>query len=147
MAESDTQPRYSGTDPEKTGQETTINIDHQPGDSQNPSGNSSLDAEKVDKLPANPWMDPKSFPDGGTKAWLTVAGASACLFVSFGWINCVGVFQDYYETHQLKEYSPSNIAWIPALQSRSYPFSKTLFTEDNSLLHVVWRTIRRQDFR
>ena len=77
------------------------------------------DAEKAEKPPANAWMDPKSFPDGGAEAWLTVAGASACLFVSFGWVNCVGIFQNYYETNQLKEYSASNIAWIPSLQSRS----------------------------
>lgn len=73
------------------------------------------DVEKVEK-PVNPWMDPSSFPDGGSQAWLTVAGAAACLFVSFGWVNCVGIFQDYYQTHQLKEYSPSNVAWIPSLQ-------------------------------
>lgn len=79
----------------------------------------SEDAEKAVKPAPNAWMNPESFPEGGTKAWLTVAGASACLFVSFGWVNCVGIFQDYYQTHQLKTYSPSNIAWIPALQSRS----------------------------
>ena len=83
------------------------------------SDTGSEDAEKSEKPAPNAWMDPKAFPEGGAKAWLTVAGASACLFVSFGWVNCVGIFQDYYQTHQLKEYSPSNIAWIPALQSRS----------------------------
>jgi hypothetical protein len=80
--------------------------------SETPSSHSQ-DAEKP---PINPWMDPKSFPDGGAKAWLAVAGSSACLFVSFGWVNCIGVFQDYYQTHQLREYSPSQIAWIPSLQ-------------------------------
>ena len=79
----------------------------------------SEDAEKAEKPPPNAWMDPKAFPDGGTKAWLTVAGASACLFVSFGWVNCVGIFQDYYQSNQLKNYTPSDIAWIPALQSMS----------------------------
>ena len=39
------------------------------------------------------------------------------LFVNFGWITSIGVFQDYYQTHQLKEYSPSTVAWIPALQA------------------------------
>ena len=34
--------------------------------------------------PANPWADPSSFPDGGPQAWLTVAAASACFFVSWG---------------------------------------------------------------
>lgn len=76
----------------------------------------SLDDELVQKPAENPWMDPKAFPEGGAQAWLTVAGSSACLFVSFGWVNCVGVFQEYYQTHQLKAYSASDVAWIPALQ-------------------------------
>ena len=33
-------------------------------------------------------MDPRSFPDGGLKAWLVVFGGFCCLFCSFGWINC-----------------------------------------------------------
>ncbi|KAH7354538.1 major facilitator superfamily transporter [Plectosphaerella cucumerina] len=55
-------------------------------------------------------------PDGGTQAWLTVAGSSACLFVSFGWVNCIGVFQDYYLAHQLRAYTESEVSWIPSLQ-------------------------------
>lgn len=70
------------------------------------------------KPPPNPVVEPTAFPEGGTSAWLTVAGSSACLFVSFGWVNCVGIFQEYYQTHQLRQYSASDIAWIPALQSR-----------------------------
>lgn len=56
------------------------------------------------------------FPDGGAEAWLVILGGWCCLFVSFGWITSIGVFQEYYQTHQLKEYSPSEVAWIPALQ-------------------------------
>ncbi|KAK8123713.1 hypothetical protein PG999_003631 [Apiospora kogelbergensis] len=59
---------------------------------------------------------PSSFPDGGAEAWWTVAGASSCLFVSFGWINCVGIFQDYYQENQLAAYAPSDIAWISSIQ-------------------------------
>ncbi|KAI9840705.1 MAG: hypothetical protein M1838_003939 [Thelocarpon superellum] len=70
-----------------------------------------------EKAPMNPMMDPSSFPDGGLKAWSVVLGGFCCLFVSFGWINCIGVFQDYYQTHQLRDYSPSTVAWIPALQT------------------------------
>ena len=58
-----------------------------------------------------------AFPDGGLKAWTTVLGSFFCLFVSFGWINCIGVFQEYYQTHQLAAYSPSTIAWIPSLET------------------------------
>jgi len=52
------------------------------------------DLEKVPTIvqtPAPPAMDPSQFPDGGTKAWLTVLGGFCCLFVSFGWINSIGV--------------------------------------------------------
>jgi len=66
------------------------------------------------------------FPEGGKDAWLTVAGASACLFVSFGWVNCVGIFEEYYRAHQLKEYTAFDVAWIPALQSRSQFFGNIL---------------------
>lgn len=58
----------------------------------------------------------KAFPDGGVQAWLTVIGSAACLFCSFGWVNAVGIFQDYYEETLLREYSASTIAWIPSLQ-------------------------------
>ncbi|KAL8849477.1 MAG: hypothetical protein Q9221_005559 [Calogaya cf. arnoldii] len=62
------------------------------------------DAEKADPdpKPALAGFDPASFPDGGLQA-------------CFGWINCIGVFQAYYQTHQLSNYSPSTVAWIPAL--------------------------------
>ncbi|KAF5691906.1 transporter MCH4 [Fusarium circinatum] len=55
------------------------------------------------------------FPDGGLKAWTVVIGAFCGLFVSFGWTNCVGVFQAYYEANQLQDLSPSTVSWIPAL--------------------------------
>ena len=97
-------------DEEKAGQDNVMN-------GHDNDSSSNQDEANVEKPPVNPWMDPTAFPDGGTKAWLSVAGASACLFVSFGWINCIGVFQEYYSTHQLQQYNASEIAWIPALQS------------------------------
>lgn len=66
---------------------------------------------EVPKPNPNP-MHPSNFPDGGKDAWLCVAGASACLFVSFGWINAVGVFQNYYEQGPLRQYTQSEIGWI-----------------------------------
>ena len=121
------QPANTGNDTEDHVDASNLN-DHQQLKETSDVG--SEDAEKAEKPPPNAWMDPKSFPEGGAKAWLTVAGASACLFVSFGWVNCVGIFQDYYQAHQLKEYSASNIAWIPALQSKSsssyYPIVLTM---------------------
>ncbi|KAF9884683.1 hypothetical protein FE257_001376 [Aspergillus nanangensis] len=55
-------------------------------------------------------------PDGGVQAWLTVAGASVALFVSFGWVNCIGLFQAEYETNQLNGYSSSEVSWITSTE-------------------------------
>ena len=55
------------------------------------SSKSSIDQPQEEAAkPALNWADPSSFPDGGTEAWMTVLAASACFFVSWGWINCVG---------------------------------------------------------
>jgi MFS family permease len=66
--------------------------------------------------------DPASFnplenPDGGTTAWLTVFGAFLTIFCSFGWINTMAIWQEYYARHQLAAYSPSAISWITSLGS------------------------------
>ncbi|CAG8196482.1 unnamed protein product [Penicillium olsonii] len=65
--------------------------------------------------PATPVIGPP--PDGGAQAWLVVLGAFSGLFVSFGWINCIGVFQTYYESHQLSTYSTSTVTWITSLET------------------------------
>ncbi|KAK9320671.1 major facilitator superfamily domain-containing protein [Lipomyces orientalis] len=57
-----------------------------------------------------------SIPDGGLEAWITVMGAFFGMFGAFGWINAMGVFQKYYETHQLSTLSDSTISWISSLQ-------------------------------
>jgi hypothetical protein len=79
----------------------------------------------------NSSLQAQAFPEGGREAWLTVAGASACLFVSFGWVNCVGIFEEYYRTHQLSQYTPSQIAWIPGLQSKYSPSTCIRFMPSN----------------
>ena len=56
------------------------------------------------------------FPDGGLPAWLCVAGASASLFVTFGFSNSIGVLQSYYQSGPLSQYTPSQIGWIPSVQ-------------------------------
>lgn len=33
------------------------------------------------------------------------------------WLLGIGIFQDYYQSHQLKAYSPSTVAWIPSVES------------------------------
>ncbi|KAF2819870.1 MFS general substrate transporter [Ophiobolus disseminans] len=73
-------------------------------------------AEPPEPAPPVDHWHPSQFPDGGKQAYLCLLGAACCLFCSFGWLNCIGVFQNYYQRNQLREYSPSTIAWIPSIQ-------------------------------
>lgn len=40
---------------------------------------------------------------------------SLLLIVRLIVLKGVGVFQEYYETHQLASFSPSTVSWIPAV--------------------------------
>lgn len=66
--------------------------------------------------PAPGGVHPADFPDGGWEACLVVLGGWLCLFCSFGWINCIGVFQEYYQQNLLTTYSSSAVSWIPSLE-------------------------------
>lgn len=63
---------------------------------------------------AGGWGD--DCPDGGVEAWLVVFGGWCALFCTFGLINCVGVFQQYYLAHPLSDYSSSDVSWITSVQ-------------------------------
>ncbi|KAH7078453.1 major facilitator superfamily domain-containing protein [Paraphoma chrysanthemicola] len=88
-------------------------------------GHRPIDEKQVERTPSAPTQQdsgavspfhPSQFPDGGKNAYLCLLGGFCCLFCSFGWLNCLGVFQNYYQMNQLREYSPSTIAWIPSVQ-------------------------------
>ncbi|KAH8822093.1 putative MFS transporter [Xylogone sp. PMI_703] len=86
----------------------------------NLSGIASEKGSVAGELPAGPSTaaaPTDALPDGGAEAWMVVAGAWCTSFCSFGWINSIGVFQDYYEKNTLKAYSPSTISWIVSLES------------------------------
>ncbi|KAK1999418.1 major facilitator superfamily transporter [Colletotrichum falcatum] len=55
-------------------------------------------------------------PDGGLVAWSVVLGAWCTSFCSFGWVNSVGAFQEYYQNDLLSNYSAGTISWIPSFQ-------------------------------
>lgn len=72
-----------------------------------------------DSAPINnnpPGLEPADFPDGGAAAWLVVFGGWCALFCTFGLINCVGVFQQYYSNGPLKEYDSAVVSWIMSTQ-------------------------------
>lgn len=55
-----------------------------------------------------------SYPEGGPRAWIVVAGASMNLASTFGMMSTVGVLQTYLEEHYLKGYSSATVGWIPS---------------------------------
>lgn len=131
-----------------TGKETPSKVSlHDHGSRINNGRDSQSGSDDAEKAPPS-MMDPNSFPEGGSEAWLTVAGCSACLFVSFGWVNCIGVFQNYYTTDLLKGTSPSKVAWIASLQSANASSNiDKAFLTSSSFLHAIWRNFRRQNLR
>ncbi|KAF7539504.1 hypothetical protein G7054_g2086 [Neopestalotiopsis clavispora] len=72
----------------------------------------ATDSSAMDEVAG--WKSPA--PDGGAAAWLTVLGVWCVAFCSFGWINSIGVFQGYYESVLLRDYSATTVSWIPSLQ-------------------------------
>ncbi|KAK7689981.1 hypothetical protein QCA50_006621 [Cerrena zonata] len=63
------------------------------------------------------------YPDGGFKAWATVAGAFLALLCTFGQLTSFGTFQSWYAEHQLQHMTPSTISWIGSLQLWVFFFS------------------------
>jgi hypothetical protein len=70
-----------------------------------------LRPEKTDFSPA----DSQPFPEGGLRAWSVVAGAFFMLLPSFGLMNSVGTFEDYWQGNQLSSYTTRDIGWIPSV--------------------------------
>jgi hypothetical protein len=54
--------------------------------------------------------------DGDIKGWVTVLGAFAALFCSFGHLSSFGTYQAWYGSHQFHDLPPSTISWIGSLQ-------------------------------
>ncbi|EFX02810.1 major facilitator superfamily transporter monocarboxylate [Grosmannia clavigera kw1407] len=55
------------------------------------------------------------FPEGGVQAWLVVLGSFSAMFSVYGLINTAAVFESWFSTHQLADYSASAIGWIFSL--------------------------------
>ncbi|KAI8961462.1 riboflavin transporter MCH5 [Daldinia sp. FL1419] len=65
---------------------------------------------------ATPGFNAADFPDGGLEAWLVVVGGFCALFSTFGLVNCVGVFVNYYVSGPLSSYNISTVTWITSIQ-------------------------------
>lgn len=71
------------------------------------------------KLAPGEWND---VPDGGLVAWLVVLVGWCAHFCTFGLINCVGVFQGYYLSHQLKIHITLIVSWITCAEVSLWSF-------------------------
>ncbi|KAH8689997.1 major facilitator superfamily domain-containing protein [Talaromyces proteolyticus] len=56
-------------------------------------------------------------PDGGMRAWLVVAGGAGIYFCCMGFTNSFGEFVQYYLSHQLRDRSADEVAWIGSLSA------------------------------
>lgn len=56
-----------------------------------------------------------TFPEGGFRAWLVIFGSFWIIAGTFGLISSVGLFQAYWQTHQLSTYTTRDIGWISAV--------------------------------
>ncbi|KAF4626452.1 hypothetical protein G7Y89_g11708 [Cudoniella acicularis] len=70
-----------------------------------------LELSSVDRI-----LSDEAFPEGGARAWMVAIGAGAALFSTMGYANAFGVYQEYYQEHQLRDETPSAISWIGSLQ-------------------------------
>ncbi|KAF2969844.1 hypothetical protein GQX73_g3729 [Xylaria multiplex] len=85
-----------------------------------PTESEDSKAENAPPLPPHPaaaTVRDAEPPTGGLVAWLQVAAAFMLYGNTLGLLNTFGVYQTYYESHSLGDYSSSNISWIGSIQS------------------------------
>lgn len=73
-------------------------------------------SDEIDLQPPNVVFAELAFPDGGLKAWLSVAGGLLAQISSIDFLSAFSVFQSYYSQVTLPDSSASDISWIGSLQ-------------------------------
>jgi MFS family permease len=53
--------------------------------------------------------------DAGSRSWSIAAGSFCLTITTLGLLSSMGLFQTYWQNHQLSALPKSNIAWIPAV--------------------------------
>lgn len=95
---------------------STSTTDSRVGDSANLEKGTSVDKpEDLAKDLESSQYGPA--PDGGPRAWLVALGGFCIFFGCLGFTSCFGVLQEYYSTHQLRDRTTDEIAWIGSLSS------------------------------
>ncbi|KZV88828.1 MFS general substrate transporter [Exidia glandulosa HHB12029] len=77
---------------------------------QEKSNDESVESAAVD-------TEPHAYPEGGLRAWTTVAGSWLQLFASYGSTSSFAVFEDFYAREYLKTTPLSTIGWIGSVQT------------------------------
>lgn len=67
-----------------------------------------------------------------------VFGSWCCNFIISGWLNAIGVFQDYYSTKLFPDLPTSTIAVIPSLMQLLIFAGVSLTEGQRQFLHRVW---------
>ncbi|KAK7208544.1 major facilitator superfamily domain-containing protein [Myxozyma melibiosi] len=49
-------------------------------------------------------------------AWMSLIGSTSGMLTTFGYVVVIGIFQEYYQSNQLMNYSPSEISWITSME-------------------------------
>ena len=75
-----------------------------PIDGSNTAPSRQIDEE--DDYPGDRWA---------RSAWVVLAGSFLALFPSFGLMVSIGTLQEYWQFHQLSDYSSQEIGWIPSV--------------------------------
>ncbi|KAJ7182326.1 major facilitator superfamily domain-containing protein [Mycena crocata] len=71
----------------------------------------------ADRPKSDNFNAPDDFPEGGLRAWATVAGAFLVQFCGFGYTTSFGVYQDFYTRDYLTQSSSSAISWIGSVNA------------------------------
>ena len=127
----------------KMSDRTDNNLENGPIDPEKSLNSPSLSSDPAESKP----QPPPEAPEGGSQAFLSLLGGSLGLFISFGWVNCIAVFQAEYETNQLKSYSSSEISWITSSECEIcdgvYLCSETdsITQSFSCFLHLLFRDI------
>jgi MFS family permease len=86
----------------------------------------ALPSPSVQELPILDHLEPTTpsrsradytFPEGGWRAWIVVSGSFCVISGTYGLISSVGLFQAYWQEHQLSNYTSGEIGWISAVNA------------------------------
>ncbi|KXN84420.1 Riboflavin transporter MCH5 [Leucoagaricus sp. SymC.cos] len=89
-------------------------------DTSNSNERTQADENHLEKGPVESQPDqPHSTlpcPDGGWRAWGVVLGVWIMQFVTFGYTNAFGIYNDFYVREYLNHFESSQISWIGSFQ-------------------------------